>query len=79
MVLVFQYKVQKRKKELTKIVYLFSTDERTTVLNDIEWNSSNKKIQDLIIEFKSFMEERHQDMLKFVVYLKTRLYLYINN
>ena len=34
-----------------------------------------KKIQDLIIEFKSFMEERHQDMLKFVVYLKTRLYL----
>ena len=54
--------IGKQNKVLTKIVYRFSTGERTTVLTDIEWNTSNsKKIQDLIIEFENLMEERHVD------------------
>ena len=57
--------IEKQNKVLTKIVYRFSTGERTTVLTDIEWNTSNsKKIQDLIIEFENLMEERHVDLKK---------------
>ena len=57
--------IEKQNKVLKKIVYRFSTGERTTVLTDIEWNTSNsKKIQDLIIEFENLMEERHVDLKK---------------
>ena len=49
---------ENQNKILTKIVYRFSSCERTTVLNDIEWNTCNsKKIQDLIIKFKNLMKE----------------------
>ena len=57
--------IEKQNKVLTKIVYIFSTGGRTTVLTDIEWNTNNsKKIQDLIIEFETLMEERHVDLKK---------------
>ena len=57
--------IEKQNKVLTKIVYRFSTGGRTTVLTDIEWNTNNsKKIQDLIIEFETLMEERHVDFKK---------------
>ena len=57
--------IEKQNKVLTKIVYRFSTGGRTTVLTDIEWNTNNsKKIQDLIIEFETLMEERHVDLKK---------------
>ncbi len=57
--------IEKQNKVLTKIVYRFSTGSRTTVLTDIEWNTNNsKKIQDLIIEFETLMEERHVDLKK---------------
>ena len=57
--------IEKQNKVLTKIVYRFSTGGRTTVLTDIEWNTYNsKKIQDLIIEFETLMEERHVDLKK---------------
>ena len=55
--------IEKQNKVLTKIVYRFSTGGRTTVLTDIEWNTNNsKKIQDLIIEFETLMNERHVDL-----------------
>ena len=57
--------IEKQNKVLTKILYRFSTGSRTTVLTDIEWNTNNsKKIQDLIIEFETLMEERHVDLKK---------------
>ena len=57
--------IEKQNKVVTKIVYRFSTGTRTTVLIDIEWNTNNsKKIQDLIIEFETLMEERHVDLKK---------------
>ena len=53
---------RKAKKVLKKIVFRFSTGGRTTVLTDIEWDTNNsKKIQDLIVEFETLMEERHID------------------
>ena len=59
--------IEKQNKVLTKIVYRFSTGGRTTVLTDIEWNTNNsKKIQDLIIEFETLMEERHVDLKKYL-------------
>ena len=73
MVLVDIRGIEKQNKVLTKIVYRFSTGERTTVLTDIEWNTSNsKKIQDLIIEFETLMQERH-------VYLKKAYELIVGN
>ena len=58
-------RIRKANKVLTKIVYRFSTGGRTTVLTDIECNTYNsKKIQDLIIEFETLMEERHVDLKK---------------
>ena len=57
--------IEKQNKVLTKIVYRFSTGGRTTVLTDIKCNTNNsKKIQDLIIEFETLMEERHVDLKK---------------
>ena len=57
--------IEKQNKVLTKIVYRFSTGGRTIVLTDIEWNTDNsKKIQDLIIEFLTLMEERYVDFKK---------------
>ena len=57
--------IEKQNKVLTKIVYRFSNGGRTTVLTDIEWNTNiSKKIQDLIIEFETLMEERHVDLKK---------------
>ena len=39
--------------------------QRSTVITDIEWNTNNsKKIQDLIIEFETLMNERHVDLKK---------------
>jgi len=38
--------------------------------NDVEWKINNlKKIQDLIIEFETFMEERHIYLDKSSVFL----------
>ena len=57
--------IEKQNKVLTKIVYGFSTGGRSTALIDIEQNTNNsKKIQDLIIEFETLMEERHVDLKK---------------
>tara|TARA_B100001121_G_scaffold88787_1_gene78832 strand:- start:3590 stop:3889 length:300 start_codon:yes stop_codon:yes gene_type:complete len=65
--------IEKQNKVVTKIVYRFSTGTRTTVLIDIEWNTNNsKKIQDLIIEFETLMEERH-------IYLKKVYELIVGN
>ena len=57
--------IEKQNKVITKIVYRFSNGQRSTVITDIEWNTNNsKKIQDLIIEFETLMNERHVDLKK---------------
>ena len=61
-----------------KIVYRFSTGGRTTVLTDIEWNTNNsKKIQDLIIEFETFIfiYEKKWNLILFITLLSLRLNL----
>ena len=57
--------IEKQNKVLTKFVYRFPTGQRTTVLTDIEWHVDNqKKIEDLVEEFKICMEEKHVDLKK---------------
>ena len=57
--------IEKQNKVITKIVYRFSNGQKSTVITDIEWNTNNsKKIQDLIIEFETLMNERHVDLKK---------------
>ena len=57
--------IEKQNKVITKIVYRFSNGQRSTVITDIEWKTNNsKKIQDLIIEFETLMNERHVDLKK---------------
>ena len=57
--------IEKQNKVLTKFVYRFPTGQRTTVLTDIEWHVDNqKKIEDLVEEFKICLEEKHIDLKK---------------
>ena len=57
--------IEKQNKVLTKFVYRFPTGSRTTCPTDIEWHVDNqKKIEDLLEEFKICMEEKHVDLKK---------------
>ena len=59
--------IEKQNKVITKIIYRFSTCQRSKDITDIEWNTNNqKKIQDLIIEFETLINERHVDLKKSV-------------
>ncbi len=57
--------IEKQNKVITIIVYRFSNGQRSKVITDIECNTNNsKKIQDLIIEFETLMNQRHLDLKK---------------
>ena len=59
------FKAQKKNKVKTKVVYRFSTGQRTTVLTDLYWYAeNNNEITNLVVELSDLMNERSVDLVK---------------
>ena len=57
--------IDKHNKVKTKVVYSFSTGQRTTVLTDLDWYAeNNNEITNLVVELSDLMNERSVDLLK---------------
>ena len=57
--------IEKQNKVKTKVVYRFSTGQRTTVLTDLDWHAeNNNEITNLVVELSDLMNERSVDLVK---------------
>ena len=57
--------IEKQNKVKTKVVYRFSTGQRTTVLTDLDWHAeNNNEITNLVVELSDLMNERSFDLVK---------------
>ncbi len=57
--------IEKQNKVKTKVVYRFSTGQRTTFLTDLDWHAeNNNEITNLVIELSDLMNERRVDSVK---------------
>ena len=59
--------IEKQNKVKTKVVYRFSTGQRTTVLTDLDWHAeNNNEITNLFLELSDLIK-------KLITYLKAML------
>ena len=57
--------IEKQNKVKTKVVYRFSTGQRTTVLTDLDWHAeNNNEITNLVVELSDLMNQRSVDLVK---------------
>ena len=57
--------IEKQNKVKTKVVYRFSTGQRTTVLTDLDWHAeNNNEITNLVVELSDLMNKRSVDLVK---------------
>ena len=57
--------IEKQNKVETKVVYRFSTGQRTKVLTDLDWHAeNNNEITNIFVELSYLINERSVDLVK---------------